>query len=63
MKSFDDFLATISDDDYQQIKRKAEEALMDSENKIALADIKEYSVIVSLLLLRRYHQWLSQQLP
>lgn len=53
MKSFDDFLKTLHDDDIASIVLKYRESLGDNCEPVSL------SVSVSLDILGRYHRWLT----
>lgn len=62
MKSFDDFLASISEDDLERIAADTAKQLSGEDNKIRLSDVANYSALISVAMLRKYHQWLSDQL-
>lgn len=61
MKSFDDFLATISDEEFEKIYFNNAK-LFNEDGKIRIADIATYSTMISTSILRRYHDWLTIQL-
>ena len=68
MKSFDSFISTLSVKDQEEITKQAMDTLMKSgetfsekEFKLAVL-IAQASGIFDRELLRRYHEWLSEQM-
>lgn len=65
MKSFDDFIKTLTEDEIAAIIDECQEPLAavhkESSSSTALGNqIGAISYFVSLGLLRRYHEWLQQ---
>lgn len=68
MKSFDDFLSTLSSKDQEEIMKssvslltKSGETFSEKEMRLATL-IAQTSGIFNRELLRRYHDWLSSQM-
>lgn len=68
MKSFDDFISTLSSKDQEDIMKKSMSLLTQSgdtfsEKEIRIATlIAQASGFFSRELLKRYHDWLSEQM-
>lgn len=62
MKSFDEFLATISDDDYNEMLQAAVDAVNNRPQTTNATNFNDMVLIQCISMLRRYHQWLSDQL-
>lgn len=67
MKSFDDFLASLTEDDYMRIAEDANNAAAEAkaetakENKFGLGEqIGSFNFSLTLGLLRLYHEWLQK---
>lgn len=57
MKSFDEFIGTLDPNELSKIAAEAAENQLD-----AFAGASQASTAVTLELLRKYHEWLLQQL-
>ena len=68
MKSFDDFLSTLSSKDQEAIMKQAMHALTKSGETFSEKDMKLVTIIAQTSgifnreMLRLYHNWLSEQL-
>ena len=61
MKPFDDFLETISDDDYNEMLKSAVDAVNSRSQSNTATNFNDLVLIQCISLLRRYHDWLSAQ--
>ena len=62
LKSFDDFLSTINDEDYNKMLEDAVNAVNSRKSTTTATNINDICLLQSISLLRKYHQWLSDQL-
>ena len=66
MKTFDEFLKTITEEDWEEIANRgndfAESVRLESSPKTALGNqVAAISLGITTGLLQRYHEWLSEQ--
>lgn len=57
MKSFDEFISTLNPSELTEVSAKAAASQQD-----AIAGISQSATAVTIELLRRYHEWLTEQL-
>ena len=62
LKSFDDFMETISEEELNQIANENAKKIAGDSNKFTPTQLSAFSFSMSISLLRKYHQWLSDQL-
>lgn len=63
LKSFDEFLSTISDDDYNKILEDSVNAINKRSDDVSTAtDSNDIVLLQNIFILRRYHAWLSEQI-
>lgn len=62
MKSFDDFLATITDDDYNRMLEQSVDAVKSRGMASTPTNFNDVCLLQTVAMLRKYHQWLSDQL-
>lgn len=61
LKTFDEFLDSISDDEFAKISKDAEIAVSENPETNFSTKLASASFFMSTRLLRRYHEWLSEQ--
>lgn len=61
LKTFDEFLDSISDDELVKISKDAEIAVNENPETNFSTKLTSASFLMSTRLLRRYHEWLSEQ--
>lgn len=62
LKSFDEFLETITDEDWNNMLVKANEAVNSNENSNLPTKFNDMLLLQNVMILRRYHEWISEQL-
>lgn len=62
MKSFDEFLETISDDDFNKMLEDAVNAVNNRKKLTAATDFNDMCLLQNIAVLRKYHNWLMEQL-
>lgn len=61
MKSFDDFLSTISDDDYEKMLTDAVDTIKKRNSLSPATDNNDICLLQTIAILRHYHEWLTAQ--
>ena len=61
LKSFDEFLNTISNDDWNDMLKKAHEVITSNDASTPATQFNDMVLFQTVQLLKRYHEWLSEQ--
>lgn len=62
LKPFDEFLDTLSDNDFNKMLEEAVSSVKRRSKTSAATDLNDIVLIQTITILRRYHSWLSEQL-
>lgn len=61
IKTFDEFLETITEEDWNNMLVKANDAVNSYKSSNLPTKFNDMVLLQGVMLLRRYHEWLSEQ--